>query len=223
MRVRYTSGLTSEQLLDPDGAAWKEARAERLALMGTPVGLQPTAYVRAAWTGKTIGSVDGVEVTALHNGELLAFRLGWSDPSENAEMKDTTELPDAAGILLPVVAGAPLVTMGAEGLAVNAWYWRADEPEQGRNITAEGLGTTRPLPGQLVQARGLWKEGRWRVVIARALRVSSSEPVAQLEPGDTTGFGVAIWEGSHGERAGIKAFSGDWHELRLDAATTARR
>jgi complex iron-sulfur molybdoenzyme family reductase subunit gamma len=203
MRVRYTSGLTSEQLLDPDGAAWKEARAERLALMGTPVGLQPTAYVRAAWTGKTIGSVDGVEVTALHNGELLAF--------------------DAAGILLPVVAGAPLVTMGAEGLAVNAWYWRADEPEQGRNITAEGLGTTRPLPGQLVQARGLWKEGRWRVVIARALRVSSSEPVAQLEPGDTTGFGVAIWEGSHGERAGIKAFSGDWHELRLDAATTARR
>jgi hypothetical protein len=39
---------------------------------------------------------------------------------------------------------------------------------------------------------------------------------AQLEPGQETGFGVAIWEGSNRERAGIKAFSGDWKPLIIE-------
>ena len=41
-------------------------------------------------------------------------------------------------------------------------------------------------------------------------------------PGQETGFGVAIWEGSNSERAGIKSFSGNWMPLQL-AATTAGR
>jgi DMSO reductase family type II enzyme heme b subunit len=60
-------------------------------------------------------------------------------------------------------------------------------------------------------------------VIARALRVETAEPVAQLAAGQTTGFAVAVWEGGNGERAGIKAFSGEWRELALAAAPTARR
>jgi hypothetical protein len=47
--------------------------------------------------------------------------------------------------------------------------------------------------------------------------------VAQLAPGERTGFALAVWEGSNGERAGIKAFSGDWRELRLGALPSARR
>jgi hypothetical protein len=39
---------------------------------------------------------------------------------------------------------------------------------------------------------------------------------AQVTPGSDTGFGVAVWEGSHKERAGIKAFSGDWKPLTID-------
>ena len=41
--------------------------------------------------------------------------------------------------------------------------------------------------------------------------------------GRSTSFGVAVWEGGRGERAGIKAFSGDWRELALQALPTARR
>jgi DMSO reductase family type II enzyme heme b subunit len=113
--------------------------------------------------------------------------------------------------------------MGAPGAAVNAWYWRADESGTGRHLVAEGLGTTRTLDTDIVRGAGVWKGGRWRVVIARALRVATDAPVAQLEPGTTTGFGVAVWEGEHGERAGIKAFSGDWQDLKLDPMPTARR
>jgi DMSO reductase family type II enzyme heme b subunit len=222
MQAAYVSGVALDALLDPDAPAWSKARAERVPLMGTPVGLQPTDAIRNAWAGKTIGAVKSVAVAALHNGEALAFRLEWEDAREDRTPGDPTAFSDAAALLLPSVPGAPAATMGAPGAAVTAWYWRADQ-DAGRHVVAEGLGTTRTVDESLVRGKAVWKGGRWRVVIARPLRVDSKEPVAQLQPGATTGYGVAIWEGGHGERAGIKAFSGDWRELRLAPAATARR
>lgn len=214
MRAVYARAKL-EALLDPDSAPWRANAGEPVALMGTPAGLQPTAAIRNAWTGKTIGAIGSVRVGAIHNGAELAFRLEWDDPSEDAELHDNDSFPDAAAIALPAAEGAPLVLMGAEGKPVNAWYWRADEADRARHVTAEGLGTSRTLDTQLVKASGVWKEGRWRVVIARALDVDLPG-AARLQPGSETGYGVAIWEGSHQERAGIKAFSGDWKPLTLD-------
>lgn len=223
MQVPFVSSSSLEELLQPDAPLWRGARAERVALMGTPVGLQPTAAVRVAWTNRKIGAVGEVDVAAVCDGQRLAFRLEWADPSENRELVETTAFPDAAAVLLPVAKGAPVVTMGAPGQAVNAWYWRADENGAGRQVVAEGIGTSRTVDVDLVKGQGLWKEGRWRLVIARALRVETAEPVAQLAAGQSTGFAVAVWEGGNGERAGIKAFSGEWRELALAAAPTARR
>jgi len=55
------------------------------------------------------------------------------------------------------------------------------------------------------------------------LDANTSEPIAPLRPGETTGFAVAVWEGGHEERGGIKSFSGDWRELRLAPVALARR
>ena len=223
MKVQYVPRVDVEAALDPAGSLWSGVRAESVKLMGTPVGLQPTEMIRSAWMDKKIGAVEGVSVSAVHDGAVLAFRLEWSDASEDREVGDTTAFPDAAAVLLPSAAGAPLMTMGIEGLAVNAWYWRADEDGRGRQVVSEGLGTTRTVDYELVKGRGVWREGRWRAVITRALKVSSAEPVTQLAPGQQTGFGVSVWEGSAGERAGIKAFSGDWLDLSLANLPTARR
>jgi DMSO reductase family type II enzyme heme b subunit len=223
MQARYIGPTGIDALLDPDGAVWGPAAVERLKLEGTPLGLQPTGAIRNAWVGKQFGVVSGVEVVAVHDGSQLAFRLEWSDASENRGQDDSAAFADAAAVLLPGAAGAPAFTMGAPGAPVNAWYWRADEDGHGRHVVAEGIGTSRMLDGELVSGRGVWKAGRWRVVIARALRVTTSEPVAQLQPGQTTGFAVAVWDGANGERGGIKAYSGDWRELRLAAVPTARR
>jgi len=221
--VEYVPRIDVDAALDPDGGLWSGPHVEKVALLGTPVGLQPNDAIRVSWMEKKIGMVDSVEVAAIHDGQTVAFHLAWADASENRSMDDTDAFPDAAGILLRTAEGAPSVTMGAPGLAVNAWYWRADEDGNGRQVVAEGLGTTRPVEGEAVKTRGAWSNGRWQVVIARALKQSTAEPVAQLEPGLITGFGVAIWEGSNGERAGIKAFSGDWLELSLANLPTARR
>lgn len=222
MQVRHTARTTPEVLLDPDSRIWSGSPAETVALIGTPAGLQPTAAIRVAWTGKSIGAVERVSVAAVHDGETLAFRLEWEDASEDAGLDDNTSFPDAAAIVLPAVPGAPIMTMGAADKPVTACYWRADEPNAARLISAVGLGTSRTFDQHLASASGHWKEGRWRVVITRPLQISVGLRVAQLAPGDETGFGVAIWEGSHAERGGIKAFSGDWLPLSLDPIAAGR-
>jgi DMSO reductase family type II enzyme heme b subunit len=223
VHVPFVASAELPELLDPEGAAWRGARPERIALVGTPLGLQPTAAVRVAWTSRRIGAVERVETAALHDGRHLAFRLEWSDPSEDRDPRDAASFPDAAAVLLPAAPGAAVATMGAPGRAVNAWYWRADQDGAGRHVVAEGIGTTRPVDLDLVRARGVWEEGRWRVVIARALRVDTAEPVAQLRAGEKTGFAVAVWDGGSGERGGIKSYSGEWRELSLAAPPAARR
>jgi len=223
MKVRYIADADMTALLDPGAKPWRQVAAESVALVGTPAGMQPTAAIRVAWTGKSIGAVSKVDVTAIHNGADIAFRLEWEDPSEDAGMPDNDSFPDAVAVALPASEDAPLVLMGAPGAPVNAWYWRADEPETARQIAAEGLGTSRTLDKRQVRARGSWKEGRWSVVLARALQTAAEPGAAQLEAGSESGFGVAIWEGSHQERGGIKAFSGDWLPLDLDPVPSERK
>jgi len=223
MQAHYVAGAGVD-LLDPDGKAWKVSAAEPVKLKGTPLDMQPTEAIKASWESKKIGVVEVVQVAAVHDGERIAFRLEWSDPIENGEITDTTAFPDGCGILLPTVQFAPMAIMGATGMAVNAWYWRADENGRGRQVLAEGLGTSRTIDYELVRGNGVHKDKRWHVVITRAMKVQSPENPAQLEPGQSTGFAVAIWEGGHGERAGIKAISGDdWIELQLDPVPTVRR
>jgi DMSO reductase family type II enzyme heme b subunit len=222
MKADYVANTELNALLDPDHRAWQSHASEPVTMMGTPAGMQPTAAIQVSWMGKKIGAVDRVLVRALHTGDELAFRLVWADESENAELTDNDSFPDAAAILLPVVPEAPIITMGAPGQPVNAWYWRADAPRKARQVTAEGLGTSHTFDQTLVHGRGSWKEGRWHVVLARSLKIKSDTPVAQLEPGSEIGFGVAIWEGSNSERAGIKSFSGNWMPLQLAPANAGR-
>lgn len=225
MKAQYVRGAPLEALLNPEADVWKTVKPEALALSGTPSALQPTSAVRAAFPEGTIGAVKNVSVAVAHNGREIAFRLEWQDPSADtgANGQDDVGFPDGAAILFPTKKGAPLMTMGAPGLPVNAWYWRADENGRGRHVTAQGLGTTDTLDRELVQARGVYQSGAWCVVIARSLQTKHGESAAQFSPGGKIGVSVAIWEGSHKERAGIKSFAlgqqEGWHELTLDRAT----
>lgn len=223
MQVRYVPRFEVDTVLQPDAALWQAAKPETVKLKGTPLDMQPSGAIKASWANKKIGAVDVVQVAAIHDGEQIAFRLEWSDPLANREITDDTPFPDGCGVLFPTVQFAPMAVMGAVGMAVNAWYWRADENGRGRHVLAEGLGTTRTLDEELVRGNGVHENQRWQVVITRPMKVQSPDNPAQFDPGQSSGFGVAIWEGGHGERAGIKAISGDdWLKLDLEAATEAK-
>jgi DMSO reductase family type II enzyme heme b subunit len=223
MKASYVPRFDIDAVLQPDAALWRAQKLETVKLKGTPLDMQPTAAIKASWAGRKIGTVEAVQVAVIHDGEQIAFRLEWSDSTKNCEISDTGDFPDGCGILFPMVEFAPMAVMGAIGMPVNAWYWRADENGRGRHLLAEGLGTTRTLDEELVRGNGVYENGRWHVVITRAMKLQSPENLAQLEPGRSSGLGVAIWEGSHGERAGLKAISGDdWIKLDLEAANEAR-
>ena len=222
MQVRLIPRFEVDTVLQPDAALWQTGEVETVKLKGTPLDMQPTDLIKVSWAEKKIGAVEVVQVAAVHDGERIAFRVEWSDPTEDREIGDTMAFPDGCGILFPTVQYAPMAVMGAVGMAVNAWYWRADENGRGRHVLAEGLGTTRTIDYELVRGNGVYKDGHWHVVITRAMKAQSSEKLAQFEPGQAGGFAVAIWEGGSGERAGLKAISGDdWIKLDIEAAASS--
>ena len=225
MRALFLRDARLQALLDPEAELWRPVPVEVIALGGTPSALQPTSAVRAAFPDGTIGAIKAVTVAVAHNGSDIAFRLQWQDASADtgAAGQDDTGFPDAAAILFPTVPKAPLMSMGAPGMPVNAWYWRADENGTGRQVTAQGLGTTETIDRESVKCRGIHRQSEWAVVIARHLRVKGNQQVAQIDVGTGTAFSIAIWEGGHRERAGIKSFAlgalEGWHPLTLNRSS----
>ncbi len=221
MDVKRQNDATLEQLLDPQSPAWQSVKATSIALEGTPSMAQPTEAIRETWANKKIGSIGKVNVQAIHNGKELAFRLEWSSPQANTSHGNNAVFPDGAAIAFPAVENAP-VMMGAPEMPITIWFWRASDEASGqgdaRQIDAQGIGTSDTVDKNQVKTRSLWKDGKWSVVIARSMQVIANRPVAQLKPGEKANYAIAIWDGSHGERGGIKSYSGMmWLELNLSA------
>jgi DMSO reductase family type II enzyme heme b subunit len=209
---------SAAELLDPGSAAWTGIAGEPLKLDATPLANQPSEYIKASRDERQIGKVRSLLVQAAHNGSEIFFRLQWEDGEKNVQITDTNIFPDACGILMPLNGGEPPIDeMGSKDAPVNAWYWRADSEDKPYNTVAQGLGSTRFTERCAIRAKSLWGSGAWAVVLARPLAVAAQkEEATQLEVGRTIKVGFAVWEGSNGERAGVKSFSKEWRELTIE-------
>jgi DMSO reductase family type II enzyme heme b subunit len=206
----------AEPLLDPAAGGWAAVPVEVVDLSSTPLASQPSGFVRSHDPAR-IGRVRRIEVRTTHTASTILFHLAWADDACNTAVTDNDTFPDGCGILFPLRPGdAPIQEMGAPGKAVNAWFWRADFRDAARNVVAEGLGTTRATARSAVVARARWDDGGWRLVLARALVVPEQETeTVQLAVGVPTQIGFAVWEGSNGERGGLKSFSREWRSFEL--------
>lgn len=193
--------------LDPDDAAWQAAPA-------TTVRVYPQNTMHLPGETAEAGTVT---VRALYSAQELAMRFEWSDVSaENARGVGT--FADAAAVQWPVQYGPgvrlPYIGMGNPGEPVTLWLWRADGTAE--TLAAEGFGSLTAQASDGIQAKGAWKDGRWRVVFRRKLaaggeycvRVDSAKqglvPVA-----------VAVWNGAQAQRNGAKQLSA-WQVLRFE-------
>lgn len=81
---------------------------------------------------------------------------------------------------------------------------------------AKGLGTltSRPPAMQRIQAKGLWQDGRWQVVLHRPLTPSEEHDLT-LKPGQEVSVAFAIWDGHAHDRNGQKSVS-IWSRLSLE-------
>ncbi len=210
---------TRDQLLNPTAPEWSKITGEALKMDATPLANQPSEYIKASRDAKQIGKVKNLMVQAVHNGTDVFFRLSWEDASKNVEITDNNTFPDGCGILIPLSGGDPPIDeMGSKDFPVNAWFWRADLKDVPHNTVARGLGTTVFSKKCAIQTKSQWGQGAWAVVFARPLVVEEDkEESVQLAPGKAVKIGFAVWEGSNGERGGIKSFSKEWRELTVEA------
>ncbi len=198
-----------DDLLSPDAPAWDEAEESAIALVPTPLERQPSAYVQAAWQDRARGEVSEVRVRAVANTDAVTLRLEWGAERPQRRIDDVNVFSDACAVLFPEDGQeADLDTMGSPEQPVLAWFWRAgsDEPF---SITAKGLGTVERTGEHPLRCRSRWASGRWRVVLA--------QPFAPpIQPAGTVPIAFAVWSGAVQERAGLKSYSGRFHELRFD-------
>lgn len=204
-----------ESLRDPEADVWAQVPSETVDLAGTPLEAQPNRYIRNSLKTKTWGACKAVQVQAAHDGANVYFRLEWSDSTDNRHHEEEL-FPDAAALLFPMNGEATLETMGSPEHPVNAWFWRPDIESTPENLVAKGIGTVERQDADQIAARSGRGSDSWRLVIARALSNGHSQSGVELKPGGKSSIAVAIWDGSSGERAGIKAFSQRWRDLELE-------
>ncbi|MFN4218877.1 MAG: ethylbenzene dehydrogenase-related protein [Candidatus Bipolaricaulia bacterium] len=96
------------------------------------------------------------------------------------------------------------------------WRSQRDHKTPVENLIAQGLGTLTHQELQHVLGKGVWENGRWRVVFVRALHTGLAGD-ASFEAGQKNFVNFAVWDGSSGERGARKSVSLNWHELMLEA------
>jgi len=215
MYVRHVQG-DMEAFRDPQGSAWAEVPREVLDLVPTPSDAQPNRHIRNSLAGREWGACKSVQLQALHDGERVYFRLEWTDATCN-ERHEEDLFPDAAALLFPMNGEAALETMGSSEHPVNAWFWRPDIEACPENLVARGVGTVERKGPDELESKSVRDGASWKVVLARPLTDGQPQNGVALKPGQKTSIAVAVWDGSAGERAGIKAFSQTWREIELES------
>jgi len=84
-----------------------------------------------------------------------------------------------------------------------------------REVVAEGYGSSTWKDVQGAEGKGIYKDGKWYVVIKRAFtEENTSNP--DWGPGKTTFVTFAVWDGSNGEVGARKSLSYSWIPLKIE-------
>lgn len=210
MRITRIEAIDSD-LLDGASTAWAPVRSKTIEMLPSPIGMvEEVSPFMALSEGH--GAVTSARIQIAVTQSTLSVRLSWVDPEEDAAPDDLDQFADGAAVMFPLVEGASALTMGAEGEPVNAWLWKADEPEP-FDMVAEGYSTSARRAASVsgLKSKAVYSRGRWSLVFQRPLQADGA--FVSFDPGKTIGIAVAIWEGSNHERAGQKSVSGEFSPL----------
>ena len=185
---------------------WSQQKLEKVPLIPTPIGMQPTEHIRVNWEKRPYGGVKEIGVAVVHDGNSAAVFLQWKSAEKHPK--------DAVAVALPVEGSPVLMTMGQADAPIQFLHWMAGQ-EGVRSVTVNGIGSTRSGPEFKTSVNASWANGQWQVVIVRPLGAGGA--IAPLKQGAKAGIGFAVWTGANDERAGLKAFSIDWKDLTLNA------
>lgn len=175
---------------DPTAAAWNAAPRSEFPL--SPQVHWPTRIGEV--------TVKSVTVRALHDGRNLAILLEYADPGKDPH--DAAALEFMVGDKKAHFAhGQPMAQV--EGGPVNIWYWK-NVSAKVLDMNAQGFGTLKVQAQQDVKGKGVYQDGTWKVVFARALSTGDVEHDVQIKPGEFINVAFAIWDGKKMESGDLK-------------------
>ena len=149
-------------------------------------------------------------------------------PAHGAIPRQLETFRDSVALQFPAktVTGTrkPHFFRGNSSAAVNLWVWKSDAAEQGLRASDEmnvrGWKQTPKVQDeedQQVVSSAVWAEGRWQVLMKRALLTDDSNDV-QFERGRFIPLALNAWDGSNGEHGLIMSLS-SWYYLVLAEPT----
>jgi DMSO reductase family type II enzyme heme b subunit len=175
---------------------------QRISLIAAPTAIQPGGYIADAYEDATKAHTPEAVLSVQKTLAGWRVHIVWDCASPVQDIKtDTNLFADGAALLVPVNPDTPMMSMGAAGLPVEGFLWRADWKEP-LKIGAEGFGTVQRAPAPSGwKTTAIWDSNTWTVLfeIPHWPALDSQKRL-----------GVAIWQGSARERAGLKSVTPDW-------------
>lgn len=149
------------------------------------------------------------------SASILHWRADWQKDIEDGFQDLETAFPNVAFDFYPPLIDAPrpLVVSQEYPEAGRPWLpgMNAGNPisqpqkqSAVEKLLANGPGTITHLPLQDAVGRGTWKDGAWRVIIARDL-AATNEGEIDLKGGAEYALAFTVWAGSEGDRGSRKS------------------
>lgn len=230
--------VSQEVPLDPDHPLWREAEPVEVPMSGQVI-------VAPRWQNP---SVDQLVVRALYTDAAVGFLVEWDDrvkdtvhheeplPSETDTYARVIPnkkwtLRDAVAIQFPAGYAEgqerPYLLLGQSGKPVVLWHWKADwNEDKNRRTPVEVLraaGSKKPAApladeSQVVKGKGVFRDGRWKVVMIRVLQAPGKGKDVGFTAGQVIPIAFHAWDGSNGEQKLLMSLS-SWFSLVLEPRT----
>ncbi|VAX20423.1 hypothetical protein MNBD_NITROSPINAE03-62, partial [hydrothermal vent metagenome] len=143
----------------PGDTAWGEAGF-------TDIQLYPQVSAKPA----SVPEKSEIKIKAIYNAGELAIYAQWSDDQPSLK-HGIGKFPDSFAIEFPFSFGAgkrmPYIGMGDPGQPVAVILWKAGDKVE--TLEAVGFGSLTPMPIDGVKAKGVWRDGVWRVTVTLKL------------------------------------------------------
>ena len=226
--------LTSQNLpSNPGDTAWVGVESYYVPLVGQII-------VKPRWF---IPTVHGIWVQAVHDGERVAVKLTWHDPSMSPD-PDWDEYLERVTQTVTDVDGPLAREQGADRVAVQfplkiddrdlpyflagdtrrpvymlRWTSSPDRLEEG---TAVGLGAFSPYTGAPeVTHSARYQDGEWQLQVTLMLAPTDSTRATTFARGRPIPIGFYVADGSSGEDA-VRGAVSAWYAVYLDLPTLPR-
>ncbi|MDN3512277.1 MAG: ethylbenzene dehydrogenase-related protein [Candidatus Jettenia sp.] len=176
-------------------------------------------------------SIDAINVRAMYNKDEIMFLLEWDDATNKQEEVFRDGVSVQFPTKIPESLKKPYFAMGDSSGAVNLWSWKAywhegfgaiveapeTEPGEVSELNAKSFKnvTIQPTESQNVSGKGIYQNGRWKVVLKRSLKTDDVKGDIQFETGRLIPVALAAWDGSNSDTGAQKSVSA-WYYVLLE-------